>query len=107
MEERRKYPRIITSLPAECTMINGKDYFYTVTKDISLGGAQLLSGHFIPKDSVLKLALNFIDSLITVKAKVAWCNKKRACERYNLGLEFVEVSPLSQRNITTALNNFS
>jgi c-di-GMP-binding flagellar brake protein YcgR len=107
MYERRQHSRIQASFPVECTMINSKNYFYTVTKDISHGGVQILTSNFVAKEDILKLALNFIDSLVTIKAKVAWCNKNRACERYSVGLEFVEVSSACKQNISRFVNSLS
>ncbi len=107
MIERRQDERIKASFPVECTLLSSKDYFYTVTKDVSLGGVQILTSSFIAKDSILKLALNFIDSLVTIKVQVAWCNQKRNCERYSVGLVFSETSSSFKRNISRLLNTLS
>ena len=107
MQERRHYPRISVSFPVECTTLNDSNYFYTVTKDIGLGGTQILASHFLAKNTILKVALNFIDSLIVMKAQVAWCNKKRASEHYNVGLEFVEVPQTRRQDIAAFLTSLA
>jgi c-di-GMP-binding flagellar brake protein YcgR len=104
MEERRKYPRIKVSFPVECKVLSQRIYFYTVSKDLSLGGVKILSDEFIPKDNVIRLRVNLIDEMLHLKARVAWCNRKRISERYLMGLEFVELNEENQRNIFRFLN---
>jgi len=104
MEEGRKYPRMDVSFPVECKVFPQRTYFYTVSKDLSLGGIKILSNEFIPKDNALKVNINLIDKIISLKAKVAWCNKKRISDKYLIGLEFVEISRENQSNIFKFLN---
>ncbi len=99
MEERRKYPRIDVSFPVECNILAQKIYFYTISKDLSLGGIKVLSDDFIPKDNVVRVRVNLIDEIVSLKARVAWCNRKRVSEKYLMGLEFVEISQENQKNI--------
>lgn len=66
---------------------------------------QIISNDFIPKDSLVKLTINFIDTLFTIKAKIAWCNKKRISERYNAGLEFIEMSQAHNQQISRSIDS--
>lgn len=99
MDERRKCPRVDISFPVECDVFPGKNYFYTVTKDLSAGGAKILSDNFLPKDHHIKLKINLIDKMLDLRARVAWCNQMRASERYWVGLEFIGLSPQQQKDI--------
>jgi c-di-GMP-binding flagellar brake protein YcgR len=92
MREKRKHPRIGISFPVECKVLPSKDYFYTVSKDLSTGGAKILSSDFLVKDDSLKLNINLIDKVLSVKAKVSWCTKEDSSQRYSTGLEFVELT---------------
>ncbi len=92
MIEKRKHPRIRISFPVECKVLPSKDYFYTVSKDLSTGGAKILSSDFLVKDDSLKLNINLIDKVLSVKAKVSWCTKEDSSRRYETGLEFVELT---------------
>ena len=103
MVERRKYPRTDTSFPVECDVLQAKNYFYTVSKDLSLGGVKIISNKFLPKDSPLKVNINLINKVLSVKAKVAWCNNARVSERYIAGLEFVGIGNLDQQKISRFL----
>jgi c-di-GMP-binding flagellar brake protein YcgR len=90
-DDKRKNSRSPVSFPIECNILPGKDYFYTVTKDLSVGGVRILSDEFLPKNNCLKLNINLIDKVLGLKAKVVWCNKERVSDRYSAGLEFVEM----------------
>jgi len=104
VEERRRYPRINISFPVECKSLPQGNYFYTVSKDLSAGGIKIISDTFLPKDYLMKVYVNLVDTVINLKAKVAWCNKLRASEKYNAGLEFVEANDESQHNISQFLS---
>lgn len=90
-EDKRKNLRSLISFPIECSILPSKEYFYTVTKDLSVGGVRILSDDFLSKNNCLKLNINLIDKVLGVKAKVVWCNKERVSDRYSAGLEFVEM----------------
>ncbi|MCM8819313.1 MAG: PilZ domain-containing protein [Candidatus Omnitrophica bacterium] len=97
--ERRKYPRLNVSFPIECSDPAQKNYFYTVSKDISLGGVKIIYDKFLPKQTNLKLNINLIDNVVTAISRVCWCNKMRISDRYMIGLEFNELDTESKKNI--------
>jgi c-di-GMP-binding flagellar brake protein YcgR len=103
-EKRADSERIKISFPVECNVPAGKSYFYTVCKDLSQGGLKILSNNFIAKGNILKLNINLIDNVVNLKAKVAWCSKERASERYVTGLQFVEINKESQGALSRFLN---
>jgi len=107
MAERREYPRMGISFPVECASLPQRKYFYTVSKNLSLGGVKIISYKFIPKEKLLKLDLNFIDQVLKLKVKVAWCNQERAAGRYLVGLEFVEADEMTKNSISEFLNTIS
>ncbi len=100
--EKRKNSRSPISFPIECSILRGKDYFYTVTKDLSVGGVRILSDAFLTKNNCLKLNINLIDKVMGLKAKVVWCNKERVSDRYSAGLEFVEM-PEENKNYLNSI----
>ena len=104
MNEKRKFPRVGVSFPVECKPLPARNYFYTVSKDLSLGGVKIVSNYFLPKDDTVKVNINLIDSILDLKAKVAWCNKERLSERYSTGLEFVETTENSKKKLFQFLN---
>ncbi|MDD4954965.1 MAG: PilZ domain-containing protein [Candidatus Omnitrophica bacterium] len=100
--EKRKNTRSLISFPIECSVVPGKEYFYTVTKDLSAGGVRILSDEFLSKNNCLKLNINLIDKVLGIKAKVVWCNKERASDRYYAGLKFVEI-PEENKNYINSI----
>ena len=106
MENRRKFTRVNISLPVEGKPFNSNRYFHTVSKDLSLMGARILTSNFIPQGSFLKLDLSLIDRVVHLKAKTVWCNQERLSERYLAGLEFVELDDDNQRCIAQFLQRF-
>jgi c-di-GMP-binding flagellar brake protein YcgR len=102
--ERRNHTRLDISFPVECDPLPERNhYFYTVCKNLSLGGAKILTNTFLPKDKALKLTINFIHTLVTVKAKVAWCAKERISDRYSIGLVFTELDTAKKKHLTDFL----
>ena len=97
--DKRKHPRVEISFPVECTSVAEKNYFFTVSKNISQGGVKIFSDAFLPKGSKVKLNLNLISKVITSTAKVAWCNKERASDRYSAGLEIVEINEENKQEL--------
>jgi len=92
LDDKRKNSRSFISFPIECSVLPGGGYFYTVSKDLSLGGVRILSDEFLAKNNCLRLNINLIDKVLGVKAKVVWCNKERVSDRYSAGLKFVEIA---------------
>jgi len=103
MEDKRRHKRVEISFPVECKTIPSRSYFYTVSKDLSIAGARILSNKFIPKGNSLKVDVNLIDKVLNLQAKVAWCNKDRSAERYLTGLEFINVNGLEQKALSAFL----
>lgn len=103
MEERRENPRVGISFPVECKKLPSRGYFYTVCKDLSMVGIKIVINDFIPKDSLLKLQVNLVDSVVDLKARLVWCNKERMSERYSAGLEFIEVNKEGKQSLATFL----
>ncbi len=99
--ERRKNTRAYVSFPLECNVLPGKGYFYTVSKDLSVGGARILCNEFLVKDNQLLLNINFIDKVMDIRAKVVWCNKERTSDRYYAGVEFLELSEDSKKYLNS------
>ncbi len=104
MNERRQFPRIGISFPVECKTLPTKNYFYTVSKDLSLGGVKVLTDDSIPKGKVIKVNINLIDEVLNLKAKVIWCNKEKMPKRHSVGLLFVEATNPVKEKLFEFLN---
>ena len=104
MDERREYSRVNISFPVECKLLPHRNYFYTVSKDLSMGGVKILSNAFLAKGNSLKLNINLIDNIVPLKAKVIWCNKQRVSQRYSAGLKFTEITETNRKRLDKFLN---
>lgn len=104
MSERRVFPRVNISFPIECSPLSQKSYFYTVSKDLSMGGVKIITNDFLPRNDSVKVKINLIDQVVGVKAKVAWCNKERISERYSAGLEFMEINAENKKALSQLLS---
>jgi c-di-GMP-binding flagellar brake protein YcgR len=100
MFERRKYPRIGISFPVECSSLPSGNYFYTVSKDLSNAGVKIVTNNFLPKNKPVRVDINLIDKIISLKARVAWCNERPISDSYLVGLAFIEISKENQSNIS-------
>ena len=107
MGEKRKNPRIDVSFPLECKSLPSRNYFYTVSKDLSLSGTRILINEFIPKENLLKIHINLIDKVLDLKARVVWCNKEKTAERYSIGVEFVEISDVDKQELSGFLGKIN
>lgn len=104
MDERRQEQRVNISFPVECNILPKRNYFYTVSKDLSLGGAKIFSDDFIPQGNFLKLNFNFIDEIVGLKAKIAWCTKESMLKRYSAGVKFIEIDKGNKKILSDFLN---
>ena len=107
MKNRRKDNRIDVSFPVECKALPSRTYFYTVSKDLSLGGTKILSNDLLKKNDTLKLNINLINAVLSLKAKVSWCNKERVSQRYTSGLEFVEITQPNLQELSIFLGKIN
>jgi len=107
MIEKRKAIRIEEEYKVTITEIS-KDKFpppekiiYGLTKDISSGGLRIQSNTFFPINKLLRteLLLKNPPRLINAIGKVQWCTSCYDNELFEIGIEFVGISP----DNTTAL----
>jgi c-di-GMP-binding flagellar brake protein YcgR len=92
MKEQRKQPRVNISFPVECKLVPSRDYFYTVSKDLSLGGTRIISNEQMNKKEDLELNIDLIETVLNIKAQVRWCSKEKKSQRYWTGLEFTALT---------------
>jgi hypothetical protein len=107
MEDKRKEKRVKEENKLICEIIsnnknlNCKRIFYTLTKDISLGGVNIRTDTFLPVDTMVKMELSLpkMHKMVCVRGKVKWVKSIYEGEVFEIGLEFVD-TPV---NIITSL----
>jgi c-di-GMP-binding flagellar brake protein YcgR len=101
MKERRRDPRIKEENKVVLTVIpNGnaqgpKEVYYSLTKDVSVGGFRIMTDAPLAVDSRVKVEISLGKSRkrIQAVARVRWVNELFGKDVYDMGLEFVELDP--------------
>jgi len=93
MEERRKFVRISESSQISYQLVQDKKAGDYLTRDISQGGLRFFVHEFIPVNSMLKIRVNLEKQLFAIEAvvKVAWVKEIPLSERFEIGVEFVNI----------------
>ena len=91
-QERRQFKRFICREPVQFELKESGLLSATVSFDISRGGIRLNFYDFIPLHSELSLGI-FISGhdMVECKARVMWVERLRHMDRYQAGLEFIDL----------------
>lgn len=99
--EKRRVNRIKSSLELYYELRPEGRYGNCLTYEISEGGLRMVTDSFMPRLSRVMLRLSLDPhKVIDVVGKVAWAQRVPNSYRYQVGLEFVEVSPQNRREIS-------
>lgn len=101
MKDKRREKRVkeenklICHVVSDNKNVNCKKIFYTLTKDISLGGVNIRTDTFLPIDTVVKIELSLpkMQKIVSVRGKVKWAKSLYGDEVYEIGLEFMDTPP--------------
>lgn len=76
-------------------------------KDISAGGARLVTEKQLPVGSLLQIYINFpwLNSPVPVLAKIIWVKKPGRRIRFESGLEFSEIEDIIRKDIHGRIEN--
>ena len=107
MENKRREKRVKEENKLICEIVSDnkifkcKKIFYTLTKDISLGGVNIRTDTFLPVDTMVKMELSLpkMHKMVCVRGKVKWTKSIYEDEVFEIGLEFVD----TPANIITSL----
>jgi hypothetical protein len=106
MEERRKAERLKDCNEIILSVVSGgknppPKTLYNYSEDISVSGAKICTGIYLPVDTLLKInfTLNAIHQQITAFGKVKWIKSILEDKRYEAGVEFVDTPSESIRKI--------
>lgn len=94
MEERRRYIRVNENSHVAYQVMDATQIGDYMTADISQGGLRFYVSEFVPKGTVLKLRLTLKNIFFTFEAlaKVAWVREEPHKDRYEVGVEFLNIS---------------
>jgi len=100
MKERRRDPRVSEENKVVLTPLSDgndapKGTYYTLTKDISVGGMRIMTDAPLAVDTRVRVEITLAKSRIRVQAlaRVRWVKELFGKDVYETGLEFIEVTP--------------
>lgn len=102
--EKRKYPRLDCSMPVQYRRVGVLDGESSgaLTKNVSTGGTCIVTEEFIPANSrvVMVLSVPFAAQRIKSLCKVVWTKRFATLSRYDIGIEFIEMTDKGKREMT-------
>ena len=94
--EKRRYPRVQTTLPLRYNELHGKSYSAkdTVTKNISEGGVRFQTDRFfsLACHLVVEISVPELFKPIRTISKVAWIKKLPSGTEYEIGGQFLAMT---------------
>jgi len=101
IEERRRWPRLRVYSPVKYRFLKEDNFQCCITCDISEGGAGLLVDSPLPRGTCLyfQIKLHDMPNPASGIGRVAWSTKDVFSEKYRAGVEFLEISGASRRQI--------
>ena len=107
--EKRKYPRLNSRIPMRYRKIetSTQEFQGSLMKDISEGGTRMTISEFLPLNSKLAMEIPLMPGRRPVKgvSRVAWVAKAGFSERYDVGVEFVELDQEDSMQIAKFILN--
>lgn len=94
MRERRRFVRIPEDAPIAYEVLSSAKTGDFITRDISQGGIRFFVHDFVPKGSLMRIRLTLKKMTFSFEAitKVVWVEEDHHNERYEVGVEFVNIS---------------
>ncbi len=90
--EKRKFSRVSFKEAVQYTLGDSHEFAGSLAQDIGEGGLRLQLNDFVPVNSKVTVEMVLGESvrtkLITLNARVAWNQRMRYSDQYQVGLEF-------------------
>lgn len=103
MKEKRKEERIPDELKFTLSPLTGAEpsdadeIYYSLTRDISAGGARIVTNVPLPVDTLARfeIGLSKIRRIVRGTCRVRWVNRLFEDDIFEIGLEFIDLDPES------------
>ena len=108
MLEKRRFARIPDNSKISYQVMTTAKVGDYVTKDIGQGGVRFFLHEFVPKGSLLKIKITFEKMHFSLEAlvKVVWVKEDSFGQRYEAGVEFVNIPPEASRYLMKYIKAF-
>ncbi len=107
MRERRKYLRIPDRAEISYRILPNPKTSMFFTKDISQGGIRFFVGAIVPQNSLMEIRLTFKEIPFSFKTvvKTKWIKEDAYGDRYEVGVEFVNISKEATGHLIRYIQN--
>ncbi|HNX82110.1 MAG TPA: PilZ domain-containing protein [Candidatus Omnitrophota bacterium] len=89
--EKRRFPRIGFKFPLSYKIRGSCEFDQTIANDISCGGLSFVENRFLAPETRLMFEIKILDKVLHPIGRIAWANQLPHSNRYNLGVEFLEM----------------
>jgi c-di-GMP-binding flagellar brake protein YcgR len=104
LKERRKFLRLSAKFPIRYRIKRGGFFVSALTQDLSLSGIRLNADRFFPQGLNLNLELNILSKIINPVGRVVWSHPFVHSNRYEMGIEFIEINPGDRNYLCDYIN---
>jgi hypothetical protein len=105
IKEKRRFGRINAKFPIRYQIRKGGGFFASgLSDDLSLSGTKLNTDRFFPQGLNLNLELNILSKIINPVGKVIWSQPLPRSNRYQMGIEFIEINPQDKNYLCDYMN---
>jgi len=104
IKEKRQFRRVSAKFPIRYQIRRGGFFASGLTENLSLTGARLNADRFFPQGINLNLELNILSKVINPVGRVVWSQPRAHSNRYQMGIEFIEINPQDKNYLTDYVN---
>lgn len=98
--EKRKLARLPIDLPFNYKVRGYAEFGSGIAKDISAGGLRFLSDEYIKPLTCVMFEINVLSRVINSAGMIRWSVPFSHSNRYQAGLEFLELDPLTRKYLS-------
>lgn len=102
--EKRSFPRIQLRAPVHLRIRGLSEFNNTVSNNISLNGVGIINDTFIAAQTSVMLEINLLSHILRPIGRVAWASPLSHSDRYQLGIEFLELDPQEKNYLKNFIN---
>jgi len=108
MLEKRRFARIPDNSKISYQVMTTAKVGDYVTKDIGQGGVRFFLHEFVPKGSLMKIKISFEKTHFSLESlvKVVWVRDDTISQRYEAGVEFVDMPQEASRYLVKYIKAF-
>lgn len=100
----RRANRLSLGLPLRYKIRGQTEFGRSVTKDISTGGVRFTAESYIKPATEISLEIDIFSKIINSIGKVKWAQALPHSNRYQIGLQFIEIESVNKSFLSEYIN---